>query len=322
MFNWEQYIINYPDLQLAGINTKEGALRHYKLFGKKEGRNDNINNITINDNINNKIIISNNKLIIQSGIGDLLFLISLLKSNIIEGPLYINLNVYMKNIHSVNNILENLNFKIKLIEKLNALNDIIFFKDDLIIYSNWENTIPLLKNYNILHDFFTFRNNIESEYLVFHTKCRFYKDFNYKFLKKELKFFYKNYKSKYKIIIMGERIVPDNYESKVNNITTIYNELLQLKNNNDILDLSIKNIYDNLKFDSYLEDLSIIHNAKVNILVGHGGSYCTSLFFGKKSIVYTTERTCGTSETVNNLINNNINIHFELTEYINNINSI
>jgi hypothetical protein len=53
MFNWKQYIINYPDLQLAGINTKEGALRHYKLFGKKEGRNDNINNRSIRDRAHN-----------------------------------------------------------------------------------------------------------------------------------------------------------------------------------------------------------------------------------------------------------------------------
>ena len=41
-FNWKQYILNYPDLQAAGINTQYLALKHYRIYGKKEGRSDKI----------------------------------------------------------------------------------------------------------------------------------------------------------------------------------------------------------------------------------------------------------------------------------------
>lgn len=37
-FNWAYYLDQYPDLQKGGIRTKEGAWKHWCLFGKKEGR--------------------------------------------------------------------------------------------------------------------------------------------------------------------------------------------------------------------------------------------------------------------------------------------
>ena len=51
-FNWKQYILNYPDLQKAGIDTQQKAWKHYNRFGKSEGRNDKfyfngINNVDI-----------------------------------------------------------------------------------------------------------------------------------------------------------------------------------------------------------------------------------------------------------------------------------
>ena len=41
-FNWQQYLQNYPDLQAAGINTRENAWRHYIRYGKHEGRTFNL----------------------------------------------------------------------------------------------------------------------------------------------------------------------------------------------------------------------------------------------------------------------------------------
>lgn len=38
IFDWVFYVNNYPDLQRAGINTKEKAIQHYIKYGKKEGR--------------------------------------------------------------------------------------------------------------------------------------------------------------------------------------------------------------------------------------------------------------------------------------------
>ena len=37
-FNWEQYVINYPDLAAAGINTPEKAVTHFINHGQAEGR--------------------------------------------------------------------------------------------------------------------------------------------------------------------------------------------------------------------------------------------------------------------------------------------
>lgn|GEM_PF-5570213 len=37
-FQWKQYIRMYPDLEQNGINTKGKAIRHWLVFGKKEGR--------------------------------------------------------------------------------------------------------------------------------------------------------------------------------------------------------------------------------------------------------------------------------------------
>ena len=36
--DWKQYLDNYPDLVLAGINNQTGAIRHYRFHGKSEGR--------------------------------------------------------------------------------------------------------------------------------------------------------------------------------------------------------------------------------------------------------------------------------------------
>jgi hypothetical protein len=37
-FNWVQYLLNYPDLQAAGIVKESDAIEHYTRFGKKENR--------------------------------------------------------------------------------------------------------------------------------------------------------------------------------------------------------------------------------------------------------------------------------------------
>ena len=42
VFNWKQYLLNYPDLVSAGINNQKGAIRHYRFHGKREGRIDKI----------------------------------------------------------------------------------------------------------------------------------------------------------------------------------------------------------------------------------------------------------------------------------------
>jgi hypothetical protein len=56
MFNWHQYLKNYPDLKLAGINTSEQAWSHYQKFGKNEKRSYKIKSVILYKNHNEYII--------------------------------------------------------------------------------------------------------------------------------------------------------------------------------------------------------------------------------------------------------------------------
>ena len=85
---------------------------------------------------------------------------------------------------------------------------------------------------------------------------------------------------------MGERIFPHTEEVDYHGITTIYSELLELKTHNDVIDNSIEIIYSNLNYDNYKNDINLIKNAKYNICFGLGGQLCTSVVFGKSTIVY------------------------------------
>ena len=49
MFNWKNYIANYPDLRNAGITTKYQALKHWNMSGKKENRTDKNIGVFISD---------------------------------------------------------------------------------------------------------------------------------------------------------------------------------------------------------------------------------------------------------------------------------
>jgi DNA-binding MurR/RpiR family transcriptional regulator len=113
---------------------------------------------------------------------------------------------------------------------------------------------------------------------------------------------------------MGERIFPHTEEVDIHGITTVYNELIELKNHNDIIDSSIENIYSNLDYDNYKKDIKLIQNAKYNICFGLGGQLCTSTIFGKSTIVY-----CKVNDSLNtnnfkknNFYFNNLNDFFTL----------
>ncbi|MBF0122423.1 MAG: hypothetical protein HQL21_03305, partial [Candidatus Omnitrophica bacterium] len=37
-FDWKNYLLLYPSLEKEGVNTEEKAIRHWLLYGRKEGR--------------------------------------------------------------------------------------------------------------------------------------------------------------------------------------------------------------------------------------------------------------------------------------------
>jgi hypothetical protein len=129
-------------------------------------------------------------------------------------------------------------------------------------------------------------DNSYTEYVVVHTKCRHTRHENYSLFKENIRLFCNIAKFRYRVIIMGEREFPCTEETIIHGITTVYDELLGLKNNNTVDDITINNIYNNLDYDSYKNDVNIIKNAKYNICFGIGGQYCTSRIFGKSVIIY------------------------------------
>jgi len=227
-------------------------------------------------------------IIIQTGIGDILLISLLLKHNLIPKPVYINLSGIIYNIYYLNNPVDTFEFKLQLIDKLLQKDDVVFFNDETFYYTDdWQPKLKFINNWSLLHSYFDFTYRpVCQDYIVFHTKCRFFSEFNYEYLKHRLHHFCKYFKTKYTIILLGEQILPFNSENENHKITTIYNELLELKTQNDVIDLTTANILDNLNFDNYCKDLSIVYNAKCNIIVGHGGHFCNTIVFGKKLISF------------------------------------
>lgn len=231
------------------------------------------------------------------GIGDILFYFLGIKNNIFLKPFYFNLNYFIK-LYYQQNPINQLEFRIKLILDLIKFNNI---SSEMIIFVFSENYIQneITKHEYNLYSIFNLQindidyenkdnieNELKEEYIVFHTKCRHYINEDYSLLKLSIKKFCEINKCKFKIIIMGERIFPHSEEVDMHGITTIYNELIELKTLNEINDLSIENIYSNIDYDNYKKDINIIKNAKFNICFGIGGQFCSSVIFGKSTIVY------------------------------------
>jgi hypothetical protein len=226
-----------------------------------------------------------------TGIGDILFRILAIKNKLITKPFYINLNYFTKPYYKMDPI-NQFEFRIKLILDIIKYNNIPDEMIHFVFSNNYEisEVLPynLIENYNLKFDNISenIEKNTTEEYIIFHTKCRHNNSENYSLLKRNIKQFCGNNKFKYKIIILGERIFPHTEEVEWHGITTVYDELLSLKNHNNIIDKSIKDIYSNLDYDNYKNDIKLIQNAKYNICFGLGGQLCTSAIFGKSTIVY------------------------------------
>ncbi len=261
-----------------------------------------------------------------TGIGDILFHLLCLKEDLTDKPFYINLNYFTQLYFKSEplNQLEFRIRLIKDVIKYNNIdsNKIVFtFSNDMIIHENNKLPCTLIKNNNLKLDdtcIDIYKSDdstntsdgggdgggeggmgsggsgggggggggMGGDYVIIHTKCRHLSGENYSLLKENIKSFCNIAKFRYKVIIMGERNFPCTEEVILHGITTVYDELLGLKNNNTINDITVDNIYNNLNYDSYKNDVNIIKNAKYNICFGVGGQFCTSIIFGKSTIVY------------------------------------
>jgi hypothetical protein len=291
--------------------------------------NNNIKNISSYDNLidilnknNYQHIIDNNqdKECIAIGIGDILFKLVNLENNLVNKPVYINLDIFQSGLYKINktskpqvwfdNPYNNFIFRINLLNDI-IENSIYFEKKDFIfvitplnaaIISKTNITFNLkkLKKYNLLMNDKFYTNNdlkqsvqylrntiqqfIKTPFIIFHTKLRLNSNYDYKQIKEHLNLFFSGFKiKKFNIILLGEQKFKPTTESNVQGITTIYPELLKLYNynSNKILDLTKEYIYNELNYDEYKNDICLIHKAEYNICYGQGGQLCSSLLFGK-----------------------------------------
>lgn len=124
----------------------------------------------------------------------------------------------------------------------------------------------------------------ESEsYIVFHTKSRLDEERG-KLDMKALQQFLQNYTTKKTIVLLGERVIDDNYENKYHQVVSLYSSLLALKANNKVFDRTVENIQAASNYDLLQRDIAIIREADLNINFGYGGNFVLSTLLGKRSI--------------------------------------
>ena len=237
--------------------------------------------------------------IICLGIGDILFASMLYHNNLISAPIYINLNIFNPtNELGFPNPLNALEFRLNLIKIIHPhdYHEVFKLVDDEKLNNTMDTNVDrasYLTTFKLeIPEFHkqltTFDIKLPDKYIVFHTKCRFTQGFNYTDLKNHMKEFCRNYKTDYKIILLGERIFSETWEARIHGITTIYNELKELESNNDVLDLTKEDIYNSLDIKNYMHDVNILKHATYNIHVGHGGQLCASLYFADYGILNLT----------------------------------
>ena len=117
--------------------------------------------------------------------------------------------------------------------------------------------------------------NKYGDYLIFHTKLRLNNQLTSQFLKTEvieLNDFLDNYQTNKTILIVGERYIENNRETRTHQIISLYPNLMRLSKKNRVVDLTEDNLYSGaLTFDQFLGDLNLINQAKLNVCFGIGG---------------------------------------------------
>jgi len=232
------------------------------------------------------------------GLGDLSRLLSCLKYNIITEPLHINLGLFFV---YYSNSINYIDFRLRLIRNIIDSNNIdqskiIFYYNELKKPSNGQIRFAeyidcnKLKNLKLKFNVEPSLDNNE-EYIIFHTKSRFHLDKEKVF--QDLKVFEKfisTFKSKYKIYILGEKQIHRNNAEVLFSpdiITQIYDILINLSNNNEIIDQTVEMLLDNLDYNNFVKDVQLIQNAKYNIHFGDGGPMNYSMIFGNyNTIIY------------------------------------
>ena len=186
------------------------------------------------------------------------------------------------------------------------------------IIDNYKYGSLYLYNY-VNHNLINIENK-HTDYIVFHTKMR-HDNLIDKFINESLpslNYFFENFKTSKKIIIMGEKYIGQNIETITHKTFSLYNNLLLLKNNNDVIDLTSDVLTEgNTDFNSFLFDIEIINKAICNISFGVGGSFNICKAFSKNNISFIPFYNLSPYNNILNEINNIDNSIVENTDDLN-----
>ena len=223
------------------------------------------------------------------GIGDIIILKEFcLETNFNLKKIFINKSTLSYRLNGMNYFI----FIKSLVEKLFDNCEVLLVNnmkivDGSIIRKNFK-IKNLYKEYN-----FKFKYNNcffnKEPYVIFHTKCRLSTDLSLKFFISQipkLALFFENFKSKFKIILMGEKEIEQNKEAIALKIKSVYNILLKLKNNNDVMDLTSNMLCSSNSIYNFENEMHIINKASYNITFGEGGNFVICNSFCENNICY------------------------------------
>lgn len=226
------------------------------------------------------------------GIGDLL----LIKMKEISNDLKIgqmNINLELIKTHSGNANVR-LNFTLSLIQVLFPncrinLTDEHYSSSD---FYNFMNSYNLNQIY-IYNDIGINNVNVDEKHkdcIIFHTKCRhdgLIDHFIHQSLS-SLNDFFANFKTTKTILILGERVIGKNCETLIHKTISLYDNLLTLKGNNNVIDLThdCELTDGNENFNNFLYDIELINKAACNVTFGIGGPYCMSIAFSERNVSF------------------------------------
>lgn len=223
------------------------------------------------------------------GIGDLLIIKMIQISHKLDiSNININKELILTNC-------ENYDQKIYSITKLIEL---LFPNTTYYINNNTIDFYNIINVYQIKHtyiydqiDISKFINikNEYSDYIIFHTKMRH--DFLIDKFNNEtvgqLNKFLSRFVSTKKILILGERNIGQNKETIIHKTISLYNNLLLLKNNNRVIDLTHDVLTcGNPDFDKFLSDIQLINKSLCNVTFGIGGPFNICKAFSKRNISF------------------------------------
>jgi len=126
---------------------------------------------------------------------------------------------------------------------------------------------------------------LPKEYIVFHTKCR--QGYTPKLCYDTIAKFFETFKTSIPIVLLGERKISNLFENNVLKVVSLYDILIgKLRINNTVHDYTADDLQLTPNADSFMRDLTLIHNAKCNVIFGQGGNLVMTCFFSKKFIAH------------------------------------